>query len=60
MENLEKLNVIELSEAELAQIDGGRFWKLVDFFFKALEIQDSINSFVDGWNSVECGCPAKK
>lgn len=60
MKNLEKLNVVELSEAELIQIDGGGFWKAVDFLIKAIGIHDLVNGFVDGWNSVECGCPVEK
>lgn len=60
MENLEKFNVTELSKTELVQIDGGSFWKIVDFITKAIGFQELINSFTDGWNSVDCGCPVEK
>ena len=59
MENLEKLSVIELNEDELMQTDGGNVWKWGELIWKALQIQEAINNFIDGWNSVECGCPGE-
>lgn len=61
MKNLENLGVQELKISETIQIDGGRLpWKKIwDGLQKvatALELGDAIDEFVDGWNSVECGC----
>jgi hypothetical protein len=57
MENLRNLN-----QSELIEIAGGntlivRWAKVI---YEALQIQDAINDFIDGWNSVECGCEEKK
>jgi len=59
MENLKKMNVVELNEDELVQINGGNFWRWGKLIYDALRIQEAINRFTDGWNSVECGCPSK-
>jgi hypothetical protein len=60
MENLKELNCIELCEEELVQISGGMFWKWVSLIYRANIVRTSINEFVDGWNSVECGCAREK
>lgn len=50
----------ELSLDESLKISGGvnpkKFWDLAKIVYEALQIQDAINEFVDGWNSVDCGC----
>jgi hypothetical protein len=50
----------ELSFEESTEISGGwnfkKIWDGVKFVYEALEIQDAINEFVDGWNSVSCDC----
>lgn len=61
MKKLKNLGVKELQISETLEIDGGRLpWKKIwDGLQKAaaaLEIGDAIDEFVDGWNSVDCGC----
>lgn len=60
MKNFKKFNVVDLSTEEMFHINGGSFWKVIDFFSRATFIQDTINDFVDGWNSVKCGCQNEK
>jgi hypothetical protein len=57
MENLEKLNVVELNDDELVQINGGNLWNWFKLIYRAFQVQEFINNFRDGWNSVDCGCP---
>jgi hypothetical protein len=52
---MEKL--AELKLEELKEIDGGNpgaVWRAVRVIWTALEIQDRINEFSDGWRSVKC------
>jgi hypothetical protein len=50
----------ELSLHESLEISGGinlpKIWEALKTVYTALEIQDAINEFVDGWNSVDCEC----
>jgi hypothetical protein len=50
----------ELSVNESLKISGGispsKIWEAIKYIYTALEIQDSVNEFVDGWNSVDCEC----
>jgi hypothetical protein len=51
----------ELSFEESQKIDGGRInpkaiWNGIKYVYEALQIQDAINDFVDGWNSGKCSC----
>jgi hypothetical protein len=53
-------NFKELSFEENLEISGGNrlqnLWKGIKLIYQALEIQDSVNEVVDGWNSVDCDC----
>ncbi|WP_194977050.1 hypothetical protein [Aquiflexum lacus] len=50
----------ELTMNESLEISGGisikKIWEAIKYLYTALEIQDSVNEFVDGWNSVDCEC----
>lgn len=51
----------ELSFEEMVEVEGGilnpkKLWDLAKLGYEALQIQDAINQFVDGWNSVDCDC----
>ena len=63
MKNLENHGVQELNAMEITEVDGGlllfpwkKAWDILSKAATALEIGDAIDEFVDGWNSVECGC----
>lgn len=60
MDDLKKFKVTELNEVEMVQISGGSFRKVVKYLWDALRIQQAINDFKEGWDSVECGCPSEK
>lgn len=44
----------ELSLEESVNITGGNIWRWAKVVYEALQIQDAVNEFVDGWNSVDC------
>jgi len=50
----------ELTMNESLEISGGfnikKIWEAIKYLYTALEIQDAVNEFVDGWNSVDCEC----
>ena len=55
MNNFEKLTLEESLE-----ISGGnrlkKLWDTAMFVYEALQIQDAVNEYKDGWNSVDCDC----
>lgn len=62
---MKKSNLTELSDLELIEIGGGnpglinKIYQWGKAIYTALEIQEVINEFVDGWNSVDCQCDKK-
>jgi bacteriocin-like protein len=48
----------ELSIEEMQEVNGGislkKVWDAIKMIWTALEIQEGVNEFVDGWNSVDC------
>lgn len=48
----------KLSFEEMQEVQGGlplkKVWDGIKMIWTALEIQEGVNEFVDGWNSADC------